>query len=86
MKSVYVGRGEIAHLIANFESHSTKLEKLMRAKKSINAGQLEKVESAVDRAVELESTLYASSPIDCWLSYSQEAMETETEWPWMLKW
>jgi hypothetical protein len=53
VKSVYVGKGEIAHLISNFESHSTDLEKLMRAKKSIEAHELQRVESALDRAIEL---------------------------------
>jgi len=53
VKSVYVGRGEIAHLVSNFESHSTDLEKLMRAKKSIEADELERVEATLDRAIEL---------------------------------
>jgi len=53
VKSVYVGRGEIAHLISKFEAHSTELERLMRAKKSIEADELEKVEAALDRAIEL---------------------------------
>jgi len=53
VRSIYVGKGEIAHLISNFDSHSTDLEKLMRAKKSIEAHELKRVESALDRAVEL---------------------------------
>lgn len=53
VKSVYVGRGELAHLISNFESHSTELEKLMSAKKSLEADEVEKVEAALDWAVEL---------------------------------
>ena len=53
VKSVYVGRGEVAHLISNFESHSTELEKLLRAKKSIEGDELEKVEATLDRAIEL---------------------------------
>jgi hypothetical protein len=53
VKSVYVGRGEIAHLIANFESHSTDLDKLLRAKKPIEADELERVEAVLDRAIEL---------------------------------
>jgi hypothetical protein len=53
VKSVYVGRGEVAHLISNFESHSTDLEKLLRAKKSIEADELERVQAALDRAIQL---------------------------------
>ena len=53
VKSVYVGRGEIAHMISNFESHSTEVEKLMRAKNSIEDSKMEKAETALDRAVEL---------------------------------
>ena len=53
VKSVYVGRGQMAHMISQFESSSADLEKLMRAKKSIEADELEKVEGVLDRAVEL---------------------------------
>ena len=53
VKSVYVGRGEIAHMISDFESHSTKLEKLMRVKKSIEDSDFDKAEKALDRALEL---------------------------------
>lgn len=65
VKSVYVGRGEMAHMISQFESSSAELEKLMRAKKSIEANELDRVEAALDRAVELtqlftEATLLAA--------------------------
>lgn len=53
VKSVYVGRGEIAHMISKFESSSAELEKLLEAKKSIEAQELERIEAAIDRAVEL---------------------------------
>lgn len=53
VKSVYVGRGEMAHLIAKFQSSSAELEKLMRAKKSIEADKLRRIEETLDRAVEL---------------------------------
>ena len=33
VKSTYVGRGEMAHMISKFESSSAELERLMRAKK-----------------------------------------------------
>jgi predicted negative regulator of RcsB-dependent stress response len=53
VKSVYVGRGEVAHMISKFESSSAELEKLMRAQKSIEADELENAEAALDRAIEL---------------------------------
>jgi hypothetical protein len=53
VKSLYVGRSEIANLISSFESHSAEMENLLRASKSIEAQELERMEAAVDRAVEL---------------------------------
>lgn len=53
VKSVYVGRGEMAHMISQFESSSAELEKSIRAKISIEAHESERVEAALDRAVEL---------------------------------
>lgn len=53
MKSVYVGRGEMAHMISKLESSSAELERLMRAKKSIEAHELQRIENALDRAIEL---------------------------------
>jgi predicted negative regulator of RcsB-dependent stress response len=53
VKSVYVGRGEVAHMISEFESSSAELETLMRAQKSIEVDKLERVELALDRAIEL---------------------------------
>ena len=53
VKSTYIGRGDLAHTIANFEKHSADLEKLMQAKKSIEANELERVEGVLDRAIEL---------------------------------
>jgi len=53
VKSVYVGRGEIAHMISKLQSSSAELEKLRGAKKSIEAHELQRVESALDRAIEL---------------------------------
>ena len=53
MKSVYVGRGEIAHMVSKLQSSSAELEKLMRAKRTIEANELERVEDALDRAIEL---------------------------------
>jgi hypothetical protein len=53
VKSVYVGRGELAQMISQFEASSHKVEKLMRAKTLIEGEELEKVGAAFDRAVEL---------------------------------
>lgn len=53
VKSVYVGRGEIAHLISKFESSSNEVERLLRAKKSIEAQESERIEAALDRALKL---------------------------------
>src|SRR5687767_12178209 len=53
VKSTYVGRGEVAHMVAKLESSSAELEKLMRAKKSIEALESERAEVALERAVEL---------------------------------
>lgn len=53
VKSVYVGRGEIAHMVSQLQSSSAELEKLMRAKRSIEANELKHVEATLDRAIEL---------------------------------
>ncbi len=53
VKSTYVGRGEMAHMISQFESSSAEVETMMRVKKSIEADELERVEAALDRAIEL---------------------------------
>jgi hypothetical protein len=53
VKSVYVGRGEVAHMVSKLQSSSAELEKLMRAKRTIEALEPERVEGALDRAIEL---------------------------------
>lgn len=53
VKSIYVGRGEMAHMISQFESSSAELEKLMRAKKSMEANGSEKADGALDRVIDL---------------------------------
>ena len=53
VKSTYVGRGEMAHMISKFESSSAELERLMRAKELIEVQEQERVEAAIDRMVEL---------------------------------
>lgn len=53
VRSVYVGRGEIADMLSKLQSSSTDLEKLMRAKRLIEADKIDHVETTLDRAVEL---------------------------------
>jgi len=53
VRSVYVGRGEVAQMVSKLQSSSAELEKLMRAKRTIEANELERVEDALDRAIEL---------------------------------
>lgn len=53
VKSVYVGKGEIAHMVSKLQSSSVELEKLTRAKKSIETNELAHVEAILDRAIEL---------------------------------
>ena len=53
VKSTYVGRGEMAQMISKFESSSAEIEKLLRAKKAMEDQELERVEAAIDRTVEL---------------------------------
>lgn len=53
VRSVYVGRGEIADMLSKFQSSSTDLEKLMRAKRLIEADKTDHVETTLDRAIEL---------------------------------
>ena len=38
VKSTYVGRGEIAHLISQFQTGSTSVERIVRANKENDAG------------------------------------------------
>ncbi|MCA1576273.1 MAG: hypothetical protein LC794_02775 [Acidobacteria bacterium] len=60
VKSTYVGRGQMTHMIAGFESNSAEREK--RAKKSIENQELERVEMAIDRVVDLVQ-LFADSSV-----------------------
>lgn len=53
VRSVYVGRGEVAQLVSKLHSSSSDLEKLVRAKRSIEADELDRVEATLDRAIEL---------------------------------
>lgn len=78
-KSVYVGRSEIANLISSFESHSTEMENLLRAKKSIEVHEIERIEGAIDRVVELGPTVHPSNVAECGISHASKAMETQKE-------
>jgi hypothetical protein len=53
VKSTYVGRGEMAHMISKFEASSGEVEKLLRLKKSMEDQELQRIEATLDRAVEL---------------------------------
>jgi hypothetical protein len=50
VKSIYVGRGEIAHLISQFQSSSTAVERIIRANRE---NESKKTEAALDLASEL---------------------------------
>ena len=53
VKSVYVGRGEIAQTVAQLQSTSPLLEKLARTMKSPEVIKAEKAEAALDQASDL---------------------------------
>jgi hypothetical protein len=53
VKSVYVGRGEIAHMVAQLQSSSPLLERFARTMKSPEVIQAEKAEAALDQASDL---------------------------------
>jgi hypothetical protein len=53
VKSVYVGRGEIAHMVAQLQSSSPLLERFARAMKSPQQVQQEKAEAALEQASDL---------------------------------
>lgn len=53
VKSVYVGRGEIAHMVAQIQSTSPIIEKLARAMKSPEVVKSEKAQAALEEASDL---------------------------------
>jgi hypothetical protein len=53
VKSVYVGNGEIAHLISQFQGSSDTLERLTRTNDSIKALESEKAEAFLEQSIEL---------------------------------
>ena len=53
VKSVYVGRGEIAHMVAQLQSSSPLLESFARTMKSPQQVQQEKAEAALEQASDL---------------------------------
>ncbi len=52
VKSVYVRRGEIAHMVAQFQESSAIVERLTRAQ-TIESFESQKAEAALSQAVEL---------------------------------
>jgi hypothetical protein len=53
VKSVYIGRGEIAHMIAQVQSSSPLLERLARSSNSSDAIKSEKGQTALERSSDL---------------------------------
>jgi hypothetical protein len=53
VKSVYVGRGEIAHMVAQIQSTSPLLERVARTMKSPEALRAGRIEAAFQEATEL---------------------------------
>jgi len=53
VKSVYVGRGEIAHMVAQLQSSSPLLERFARTMKSPEVIKAEKAEAALDQTSDL---------------------------------
>jgi hypothetical protein len=53
VKSVYVGRGEIAHMVAQIQSRSPLLEKFARTMKLPEQLKLERAEAALKQACDL---------------------------------
>ncbi len=53
VKSVYVGRGEIAHMVAQLQSNSPLLERFARTMKSPEVIKAEKAEAALEQASDL---------------------------------
>jgi hypothetical protein len=53
VKSVYVGRGEIAHMISQIQSSSPLLERLARGIKSPEVVQQEKAGAALEQVTDL---------------------------------
>jgi hypothetical protein len=53
VRSVYVGRGDVAQMVSKLQSSSAELEKLMRAKQSIEGIESETADAALEPAIDL---------------------------------
>ena len=53
VKSVYLGRSEIAHMVAQLQSSSPLIERFARSMKSPDEIKFEKAEAALDQASDL---------------------------------
>ena len=53
VKSVYVGRGEIAHMVSQIQSSSPLLEKLARTIKTTEEVKQEKADAALEKVADL---------------------------------
>ena len=61
VKSVYVGRGEIAHMISQIQSRSPLLERLARTIKPPETAKLENAEAALEQAADLTRMITQAS-------------------------
>jgi hypothetical protein len=53
VKSVYVGRGEVAQMISQIQASSPLLERLARASRSSETTKFEKADAALEQATDL---------------------------------
>jgi len=61
VKSVYVGRGEIAHMISQIQASSPLLERLARAIRSPQQIKCDKADAALEQATDLIDLLTQSA-------------------------
>jgi len=77
VKSVYVGRVEIAQMVSQIHSSSPLLEKIACTLKSPEAVRIEKSETALEQVIHLIQLLTQATLFGGGFSYSSSAMETE---------
>ena len=61
VRSVYVGRGEIAHMVAQLQSSSPLIERYARSMKSPDEVKFEKAEAALNQASDLIESITEAS-------------------------
>ncbi len=75
VKSVYLGRGEIAHMISQIQSSSPLLERLARTIKSPDVLKEEKAEAALEQATAIAIAAYGvvvlrTQVLPAWLGWT----------------